>query len=227
MAAQRTSAQSLTVHPHVRGEDALSPSASVSASGSPPRAWGRWPSESAGTHRYRFTPTCVGKMPRTDVLSLRGPGSSPRAWGRLSVGFDRRGALRFTPTCVGKMRYARNTTRSGDGSPPRAWGRCKLRLGVQVDVRFTPTCVGKIESARFRRLSLAVHPHVRGEDVTEAPACGPVYGSPPRAWGRCFWHVIAEHQHCGSPPRAWGRYEQNDKQGGVRPVHPHVRGEDT
>ena len=49
-----------TVHPHVRGDDAVEIRGLVPDSGSPPRAWGRRDSEDVLPIHARFTPTCVG-----------------------------------------------------------------------------------------------------------------------------------------------------------------------
>ena len=46
--------------PHVRGDGAPSCPALVLDPGSPPRAWGRLPSEADTIRAVRFTPTCVG-----------------------------------------------------------------------------------------------------------------------------------------------------------------------
>ena len=53
---------------------------------------------------------------------------------------------------------------TGYGSPPRAWGRRCCRASLRV--------------------SGAVHPHVRGEDLARNALFVLDDGSPPRAWGR-------------------------------------------
>ena len=51
---------SLPVHPHVRGEYCGGMFLSLSATGSPPRAWGIREQPDAADDPARFTPTCVG-----------------------------------------------------------------------------------------------------------------------------------------------------------------------
>ena len=95
-------ARSLTVHPHMRGEDRRSDPQILLQGGSPPHAWGRPQPAAAPMLGIRFTPTCVGKtrvhLPTGKKLSvhphMRGEdlgasgiegnraGSPPHAWGR-------------------------------------------------------------------------------------------------------------------------------------------------
>ena len=229
--------------------------------GSPPRAWGRLSVPRDGQARVRFTPTCVwttsASKARSVALSVhphvRGDdahegrdelldrGSPPRAWGR------------FTPTCVGTTRasgtagatssvhphvrgddvWRRLSEQAVAGSPPRAWGRRRRRAGPLDHRRFTPTCVGTTSKSARRRLDVAVHPHVRGDDVQIWGALTLPSGSPPRAWGR---HALKSYSHTspsvhphvrgddalremapyldgGSPPRAWGRRRRVDRAG--------------
>ena len=90
--------------------------------GSPPRVWGIAMNKSPRPSRYRFTPTCVGKM--------------------LSAGHHGPNSARFTPTCVGNWLPAtpffcgdsvhphvcgelfprRTFGQFASGSPPRVWG---------------------------------------------------------------------------------------------------------
>ena len=70
----------LTVHPHVRGDNALSWGKNLIGGGSPPRAWGQRNRLPFYRLEYRFTPTCVGTTPPVPRCPV---------WGR------------FTPTCVG------------------------------------------------------------------------------------------------------------------------------
>ena len=51
----------MKVHPHVRGEDALTHGIMLNCTGSPPRAWGRRRHRPLSFLPLRFTPTCVGK----------------------------------------------------------------------------------------------------------------------------------------------------------------------
>ena len=163
------SANSLSVHPHVRGED-------VGRIGD-------------GHLLERFTPTCVGKTRCPSQATARPPvhphvrgedcdiapksgngfGSPPRAWGRRdshrrpvpsrSVHPHVRGEDDQIPRRLGRCR----------GSPPRAWGRLATDPSPSHSTRFTPTCVGKTRCASFELAPPTVHPHVRGEDASGGP----------------------------------------------------------
>ena len=193
-----------TVHPHVRGDDLVSATATSQLDGSPPRAWGRRVLHGALARHQRFTPTCVG-------TTWPGPATRasrtvhPHVRGDDSTWSVRRASL--------------------VGSPPRAWGRHEAEQSKAPRSRFTPTCVGT--TLGFRRLShsFSVHPHVRGDDASTEARAPPYCGSPPRAWGRrggipTYNHPQTVHPHVrgddwslaqrfafetGSPPRAWGR----------------------
>ncbi len=112
--------------------------------------------------------------------------------------------LRFTPACVGTISSWRSPPRGravhprvrGDdlmmitdvvqavGSPPRAWGRCRMIVVLIPPLRFTPACVGTIPHVPARPQYPAVHPRVRGDDVSLPLHEDGERGSPPRAWGR-------------------------------------------
>ncbi len=193
-----------TVHPHVRGDGSWTFDSAASASGSPPRAWGRLLSRQPRQRVARFTPTCVGTA--SEVLQSGSP---------VSVHPHVRGD--------GQREQVRNEALGG--SPPRAWGRLgKLRPPL-LRPRFTPTCVGTARLEPGCRTPSAVHPHVRGDgDFSRCRRAG-VDGSPPRAWGRPLIRFHPLHRNrftptCvgtaigrvkspllirGSPPRAWGR----------------------
>ena len=51
----------ITVHPHVRGENAVAGFLATSLGGTPPRAWGKQEEVEEGPLADRYTPTCVGK----------------------------------------------------------------------------------------------------------------------------------------------------------------------
>ena len=91
-----------------------------------------------------------------------------------------------------------------NGSPPRAWGQSGLDPRTSRIFRFTPTGVGTIGARPERRVSLAVHPHGRGDNNVVSQRC---------------------HNTCGSPPRAWGQFQERNEYAQHRPVHPHGRGD--
>ena len=91
-------------------------------------------------------------------------------------------------------------------------------------IRFTPTHVGKRDTLIKSQVTIAVHPHARGEKLTPLATDSPIGGSPPRTWGKGRWpwrtgprrsvhpHARGEKglvagaapQDPGSPPRTWG-----------------------
>ncbi len=126
------------------------------------------------------------------------------------------------------MRW-RRSQRGARGSPPRAWGRREQASDRRRAKRFTPTCVGTTPLPLRPGRLLAVHPHVRGDDICSSLMISFVFGSPPRAWGRlrhapracpsdrftptCVGTTIPFDAvvlpTSGSPPRAWGRRLQS------------------
>ena len=71
------------------------------------------------------------------------------------------------------------------GSPPRAWGQSSAVARAPRFPRFTPTGVGTIHTHAPPRLTLAVHPHGRGDNCMATWWSATPSGSPPRAWGQC------------------------------------------
>ena len=131
------------------------------------------------------------------------------------------------------------------GSPPHAWGRPLGQTRFRLPRRFTPTCVGKTvretqtgekvavhphmrgeDIGGYLYLSgLTVHPHMRGEDTTRHHRPVIVGGSPPHAWGRpqrwCFAAIILRFT-----PTCVGKTAVETAKGAIASVHPHMRGED-
>ena len=95
------------VHPHVRGENHSMQTMSLTAVGSPPRAWGKCGSICRYCAGIRFTPTCVGKIVGLCSVSSQFP-VHPHVRGENLIRLSSR---RFTA-----------------GSPPRAWGKCCREL---------------------------------------------------------------------------------------------------
>ena len=152
----------------------------------------------------RFTPTCVGTM------NTQFPSASP-----LTVHPHVRGDDFLDPRILGYT----------SGSPPRAWGRCRARTTGNPPHRFTPTCVGTIAGEAEAKGGKSVHPHVRGDDAALSRSMIDSFGSPPRAWGR--WDRQLVHRPAARfTPTCVGTIWNSAKHTPVRPVHPHVRGDD-
>jgi len=114
-------ADTLSVHPHIRGEYCILWRSAFSSAGSPPHTWGiQWlvPKLTAFT---RFTPTYVGNTTMS-VLKIIGRSVHPHIRGEYD--------LRSTAT------LART------GSPPHTWGILDVPLTEPSSQRFTPTYVG-------------------------------------------------------------------------------------
>ncbi len=178
-----TNRRAATVHPHMRGENLNGAAMSNAWSGSPPHAWGKLRRAGHRGGQVRFTPTCVGKILgclqlqerwtvhphmrgenlRSAAVFCTASGSPPHAWGKSTRHQAHADAARFTPTCVGKMSH---------------------RYECFDQVRFTPTCVGKITFAIGFVNDVAVHPHMRGENLVPIASGRAQIGSPPHAWGK-------------------------------------------
>ena len=214
-----------SVHPHGRGDNAISGFPRDFAGGSPPRAWGQLPGSGRSGTGTRFTPTGVGTMCGT-CRSVSTGAVHPHGRGdnRLTV-----------PTYAAIL-----------GSPPRAWGQSLDSPDLCCYSRFTPTGVGTIAGRCSGSASPPVHPHGRGDNGSITSQSITYGGSPPRAWGqsprRLTWrcrrrftptgvgtiadcaqanplHTVHPHGRgdntiakvngsiiAGSPPRAWGQY---------------------
>ncbi len=190
----------------MRGEDGLVTVVIGVVAGSPPHAWGRRYLINIARAACRFTPTCVGKT-RILVVTHRECAVHPHMRGEDSI----------------PLRLQRPHT----GSPPHAWGRRLVPEIYGIRYWFTPTCVGKTRILVVTHRECAVHPHMRGEDVTRQSTHGKHVGSPPHAWGRRQHPVGYPLRHrftptcvgktssglypstskSGSPPHAWGRLE--------------------
>ena len=202
--AGRRCKPSSPVHPHVRGDDGLSPWLAAVVAGSPPRAWGRRVRVKHAGQRGRFTPTCVGTTTRAGECSP---------------------ALTVHPHVRGDDMRTISTISPPVGSPPRAWGRLVPRRGRDRRHRFTPTCVGTTPASGLRTALNAVHPHVRGDDALRAARAADAAGSPPRAWGRRPRRPVGPRRRRFTPTCV-GTTECPQATQEKVSVHPHVRGDD-
>jgi len=234
---------SWAVHPHARGDKTSGAPLWTGAVGSPPRAWGQVRRECdcrqrrgspprawgqvvarvAGGQPHRFTPTRVGtRVPhpsqcesrpvhphaRGDKLppikrTAKGIGSPPRAWGQ---------DLPRTPW------------RRFHGSPPRAWGQGAVPSVSSAIQRFTPTRVGTRFLSSHSIASRTVHPHARGDKVSQGFEAGLRYGSPPRAWGQGRGSCRRYRWMRFTPTRV-GTRRCLLRCGRGCAVHPHARGD--
>ena len=90
-----------SVHPHARGEYALTGAGTMPVCGSPPRAWGIR-SELSGPRLARSVhPHARGEYELSSACFIISSGSPPRAWGILVRALRTPQRQRFTPTRVG------------------------------------------------------------------------------------------------------------------------------
>ncbi len=214
---------SLSEHPHVRGENATFARSAASGIGTSPRAWGKQAVKTWIEQAGRNIPTCVGKTRgrarrqgrRPEHPHVRGEntyppplcrplrGTSPRAWGKRP--------------------------REGGGSPPhgtspRAWGKPHLPLGRGFDMRNIPTCVGKTVRDLVSLTLNPEHPHVRGENQIGANPIVGLLGTSPRAWGKRtqgFRALLRVRNIPTCVGKTWRRVDEIFS----TTEHPHVRGE--
>ena len=133
----------VSVHPHMRGEDSIETAVYPLPGGSPPHAWGRHHCTIQLRYARRFTPTCVGKTVDHDLRRKEISGSPPHAWGRLPSAHPLADCRAVHPHMRGEDTAASTISNAPPGSPPHAWGR-QQTVPLQVPrIRFTPTCVGK------------------------------------------------------------------------------------
>ena len=190
-------------HPRVRGDDSLRHTLALQREGSPPRARGRRGRRPHQARPQGLTPACAGTTPR-----CRGPGWSgwahPRVRGDDHLAAPVRQAEPAHPRVRGddgpytevvsagagsppRARGRHGSARScgsAPGSPPRARGRRDRLVARDADVGLTPACAGTTRGAPRRRVRVAAHPRVRGDDSLGEVLLGVIGGSPPRARGR-------------------------------------------
>ncbi len=239
-----TPEQQTTVHPHARGDHAVSRPFPHAPIGSPPRAWGSRSTRPRACLGPWFTPTRVGitSAPRRRsrwsavhphargdhryelAPAARDRGSPARAWGSRSRRWPRWPGRWFTPTRVGITASATARRVYPPGSPPRAWGSPFLQRARQVTLRFTPTRVGITATQERGSGSWPVHPHARGDHAASVLGLVPLDGSPPRAWGS-LQPVTVQHAVLRFTPTRVGITRRTPARDCLPPVHPHARGD--
>ena len=150
-------------HPHVRGENRPSVARKQFSFETPPRAWGKRSRNNGRVLSWRNTPTCVGKtLDLVPVLDEKE--KHPHVRGENS---------RTVPPWI-----------SAGETPPRAWGKHPNACRAGIWYGNTPTCVGKTISSKGWKLRRRKHPHVRGENLSNATEPMSKPETPPRAWGK-------------------------------------------
>jgi len=192
-----------TVHPHGRGERAISNKHCQDKGGSSPRAWGTAEVNPAIDEGKRFIPTGVGNGEGQCAQALPCP-VHPHGRGERMVMPDEHFSML--------------------GSSPRAWGTGHHLLSGHGHDRFIPTGVGNGCFRFYASRALPVHPHGRGERAgLYRPVCILV-GSSPRAWGTEH-SALEEGARPRFIPTGVGNGSGRSPGRSSRSVHPHGRGE--
>ena len=98
---EKQSRTQITVHPHVRGDNATLSGMVLTAIGSPPRAWGQRILLYSRIYYTTVQPHVRGDNGHSCTCIYTSVGSPPRAWGKWQTRHTYFIHLRFTPTCVG------------------------------------------------------------------------------------------------------------------------------
>ena len=179
----------ITVHPHVCGDNSVGSAYPTSRSGSPPRVWGQLLKKRLDRATNRFTPTCVGTTRIHFRAEFRVSGSPPRVWGQQSLPAKEASFFSVHPHVCGDNPRRRSNSDASSGSPPRVWGQRLCLRKKHHFFRFTPTCVGTTFVRAVVLVRCAVHPHVCGDNASQRRTSPSGAGSPPRVWGqRRFCH---------------------------------------
>ncbi len=177
-----------TVHPRVRGEQAVGTAFAAPDRGSSPRARGAGHGtglrlDIAAVHPRVRGEQVSGQRPEYDIT-----GSSPRARGAVSLTRGMANDPRFIPACAGSRlirTYSRVQTtvhprvrgeqalpfcKAGIicGSSPRARGAGSTCAATVGRVRFIPACAGSRCAFLHIPRPVLVHPRVRGEQFDAA-----------------------------------------------------------
>ena len=176
----------ISVHPHVRGEQASKATMPSSRLGSSPPAWGTGAIVATSAPLNRFIPTRVGNSCCTIWL------------GAVTAVHPHTRGEQINLLCISVARY---------GSSPRAWGTGPQAIGFALLAGFIPTRVGNRQSRPPRQPAVTVHPHARGEQGPGDDRALLELGSSPRAWGTDA--LIAHYIYCPrSIPTRVGNREQ-------------------
>ena len=198
-------ARATTVHPHGRGEYEAADWTERCFDGPSPRAWG------------------ILLMIQNPLLKFR---SIPTGVGNTACGIEGIPVRPVHPHGRGEYEYQNCPRAIAPGPSPRAWGILADVRNRRDCMRSIPTGVGNTFSSLPMFTLIAVHPHGRGEYRASSRSIAGIVGPSPRAWG------IPDG---AGPPAGVGRSIPTGVGNtgvvrlrvGVRPVHPHGRGEYT
>ena len=213
-----------SVHPHVRGEQALLEDLYLPDYGSSPRTWGTDHLDPQRRRQCRFIPTYVGNRTLSFFSAVQDQRFIPTYVGNSCRGSTASRGSSVHPHVRGEQAFTLLDQGANDGSSPRTWGTAAPFRPRKRRSRFIPTYVGNSYSKIGRIPVWPVHPHVRGEQSTMYPLNTTRIGSSPRTWGtddrvphgdgvrRFIPTYVGNRQNCrswntlrsGSSPRTWG-----------------------
>ena len=172
--ARACSAPESAVHPRMRGERKESPLSFRIGGGSSPHARGTHDRHRGRNHRRRFIPACAGN-------------ASPRC--------STSGNSAVHPRMRGERPQGNAKGLVHSGSSPHARGTPGRRRRPSPCGRFIPACAGNARRFAFVLETLAVHPRMRGERISNRCLRLRRRGSSPHARGtltRHFWIKTAD-----------------------------------
>jgi hypothetical protein len=237
--------------------------------------WGKGDGEEGALSPYlvaldvRFTPTSVGKAPYIPRLPKLGSAVHPHKRGEslrgrffglqaeavhphkrgesLTVKLESLKSDRFTPTSVGKAVGRTDSQSAKPRFTPTSVGKAvEAYAAAAVLTGSPPQAWGKLTGIRCGRWYRAVHPHKRGESLTNAGVMAELERFTPTSVGKAAIAWVGVTPECGSPPQAWGKridyrhsgfvatrftptsVGKRERGGPTAPypaVHPHKRGE--
>ena len=152
----------LSVHPRVRGEQAIEPQPQSFEIGSSPRARGTGRRRDHYGGLQRFIPACAGNRQKPTYPHHRPP---------------------VHPRVRGEQFELRDWVQRNYGLSPRARGTVELFQVKHGERRFIPACAGNRKQAISDHTGLAVHTRVRGEQLAGSAGFLDDGGSSPRARG--------------------------------------------
>ncbi len=159
------SKNTLTDHPHTRGENLSDRCVAENLFGPSPHAWGEPVHDSEYVLDYRTIPTRVGRTPTASEW-YAAPPDHPHTRGENVLPF--RGSAKKP------------------GPSPHAWGEPPGLICLFVCRRTIPTRVGRTAQAVFAKARISDHPHTRGENLDGINHFLSVLGPSPHAWGEPY-----------------------------------------
>ncbi len=170
-------------HPRVRGEQMVPVDATISRSGSSPRARGAGAPATTACTRSMDHPRVRGEQ-----VDVQGPvkvqqGSSPRARGAAGVRGPTQRNPRIIPACAGSRWTVPTSPAASPGSSPRARGAGPPARPAGSGTGIIPACAGSSATPAGGGCGGGDHPRVRGEQVGCTDVLVTHAGSSPRARG--------------------------------------------